>query len=746
MGSIWLGKCVVICAIAANQAEAKEHLVHSQADFAHAVRQLQPGDIVTLADGEWRDFRILFQGHGAPGKPIVLRAQTKGRVFITGDSNLRLAGEYLLVSGLVFRDGHSPTGDVIAFRASANAPASHSRLTEVVIDRFNPPDRRKEDRWISFYGQENRVDHSHFEGKNNAGVTLAVIRETGQPPDDRHRIDHNYFGPRPPLGANGGETIRIGTSEQSLSDSHSIVEDNYFDRCDGEVEIISVKSGGNIIRNNVIHESQGSIVLRHGNGNLVERNIFFGNGKPHTGGIRIINARQIVRGNYMEGLAGTDFASAIAVMNGVPNSPINRYHQVQDALIEGNSLIDVARITLGAGADAERSAPPLRSRFERNLLIGRAGEVDLRVETDIAGIGFAGNIQSAASVSRLTNGIDQRSIQLARASNGLLYPVDPAIGAVGAPRDLKPIARADSGVAWYPKPAATKPAFGTGATIELAPSGDALRQAVARAKGGDTIRLSPGRYNVDAPVTIDRAITIAGPGPAAPAMLTFARSSLFQIAEGGQLRLEGLTISGVHAPAAPGNVVIRGGMSPMASSYTVEIENVRFVNLDGAPGFDVIATTPSAFADHIAIRSSRFENVSGSVVAARGDGDGHYGVEQVDIAASIFRKVGQVAELSRGGRDESSFGPRFSLRDSDIVESGLAAGASVRLSGVQIADIGGNRFTDSAPIDVTHSVGTPGTRIAGNIFRHTPMPAVKELYFRGPPRAALAGNVAEGAN
>src|SRR3546814_10669881 len=92
--------------------------------------------------------------------------------------------------------------------------------------------------------------------------------------------------------------------EESLSDSHTIVERNIFDRTSGEVEIVSVKSGGNIVRENLVLASQGAFVLRHGNGNLVERNIFFGKGVPDTGGVRIINRDQTVRDNYFEGLAG----------------------------------------------------------------------------------------------------------------------------------------------------------------------------------------------------------------------------------------------------------------------------------------------------------------------------------------------------------------------------------------------------------------------------------------------------------
>ena len=136
--------------------------------------------------------------------------------------------------------------------------------------------------------------------------------------------------------SNGGETIRIGTSDESLSASNTIVERNIFEGCDGEVEIVSVKSGGNIVRGNLFLASQGALVLRHGNGNLVERNVFLGKGKANTGGIRVINRDQIVRGNYIEGTRGTSFLSAIAVMNGVPNSKINLYHQVANAVINSS--------------------------------------------------------------------------------------------------------------------------------------------------------------------------------------------------------------------------------------------------------------------------------------------------------------------------------------------------------------------------------------------------------------------------
>ena len=71
--------------------------------------------------------RLCSQGIGQKDKPITLTAEEKGKVFITGLSNLRLAGEYLVVSGLVFKDGYTPTSEVISFRRNKENLANNSR-------------------------------------------------------------------------------------------------------------------------------------------------------------------------------------------------------------------------------------------------------------------------------------------------------------------------------------------------------------------------------------------------------------------------------------------------------------------------------------------------------------------------------------------------------------------------------------------------------------------------------------------
>ena len=296
-----------------NSLLAVDYYVKDKSEFTEISDRLEAGDKVTLANGVWQDFEILLEGKGTEEKPIELTAQEKGKVIISGQSNLALYGEYLIVSGLVFKDGYTPTSSVISFRKSKNEVANNSRVTEVVIDNFNNPERFDTDFWVMMYGKNNRFDHNHLEGKRNKGVTMAVRLDTEDSRNNYHVIDHNYFGPRPILGSNGGETLRIGTSHYSLTDSYTLIENNYFDRADGELEIISSKSGNNTFKGNVFFESRGTLTMRHGNDTMVENNAFFGNGVDHTGGIRLINKRQTVRNNYMEGLAGYRFGGALVL-------------------------------------------------------------------------------------------------------------------------------------------------------------------------------------------------------------------------------------------------------------------------------------------------------------------------------------------------------------------------------------------------------------------------------------------------
>ena len=704
-------------------------VVHDQEEFENAVQDAKPGDVIKLADGVWNDFEIVFKGQGTAKAPITLTAEEKGKVIITGQSNLRLAGEYLVVSGLVFKDVFTPTSEVISFRRNKEHLANHSRVTEVVINGFNNPERTDTDYWVSIYGKHNRFDHNHLAGKSNNGVTLAVRLNTEASQENHHRIDHNYFGHRPILGSNGGETMRIGTSHYSLTDSFTVVEDNYFDRCNGEVEIISSKSGGNIFRGNVFFESRGTLTLRHGNGNLVESNVFFGNGADHTGGIRLINKRQTIRNNYLQGLTGTRFGSPLTIMNGVPNSPINRYHQVEDSVIENNTVIDVAHIELAAGSDDERSAVPKTTRFVNNLIYNRGGEDIFTVHDDISGIEFENNVLNEVKDFKIDRGFSSQKIELKQLPNGLMVAVNEDLEGIGASHDLKVLERTETGVSWYPKPDG-KARFDSGATHTIKASGEELVKAAAGAKAGDVIELSPGHYQVEKLIRIDKPLTIRGGGETRPT-IEFERTALFEIEAGGALKLQGLAIDGSSAPDSAGNTLIRTSRYSMLGSYDLLLDDCEVRDFDVNHSFNFLTVAKSTFADRIDIRNSKFLNISGAILELDKETDdlGLYNVEYVSIVDSSFEDIGEaLAVLYRGGTDESTFGPHFELRDTVLKNVGHnkrnKSASAVSLHGVQFTGIFNNEFMESKPIRAMLTVGDPVTTISNNHFKSTPVPEI----------------------
>ena len=100
----------------------------------------------------------------------------------------------------------------------------------------------------------------------------------------------------------------------------------------------------------------------------------------------------------------------------------------------------------------------------------------------------------------------------------------------------------------------------------MEPGEETLSRAVSRSSAGDRIVLKPGRYLVEEVLPIAHLLTVAGPARG-EATLLFSRSVLFEIAQGGSLKLENLAILGSAAPDQAGNaVILRGGKEAIHTS------------------------------------------------------------------------------------------------------------------------------------------------------------------------------------
>lgn len=422
---------LVLLALIASPAFATDHLVTSGKDLKKILKTVQPGDVIVMKEGEWKDVELNFYATGEAGKPITLRAQTPGKVRLIGESSLRVGGSHLVVDGLTFTEGFVK-GHALVLRGEHDQGASNCRITNCAFINYNPaakPEKKENSQWLSLWGENNEVDHCYFKGKTTNGPMLVVWVEASP---NNHHIHHNFFAGRPPLGENGGETIRVGTSDVSLNVSRTLVENNYFEHCDGEAEIISNKSCDNIYRYNTFVECKGAVVFRHGHRNTVEANWFFGNNVEGTGGVRIINEDQKVINNYFDSLAGKEFESALPIVNGIPNSKLNEYFRVKRALVAFNTFVNCRQnITFGIGVGARnRIEPPMDMTFANNVVVTTFSPI-VKLQDQPIGTKWIGNVFFGADAGIRDSGVKVSDPKLMQDDAKLWRPV-PASPLIGA--------------------------------------------------------------------------------------------------------------------------------------------------------------------------------------------------------------------------------------------------------------------------------------------------------------------------
>lgn len=674
-----------------------------------------PGDVVLLQNGTWNNVRILLTASGTAEKPIIFKAQTPGQVRITGNSFLKIGGNYLVVEGLYFRDGFAGDDPVIDFRVDKKQLANNCRVTNTVIESFNNPKRMEENYWIQFFGKRNRIDHCSFSGKLNMGVLLAVILDDDRSRENFHSIDHNYFGQRLPLASNSGEIIRVGVSQHCEFNSNTQIIDNFFEHCDGETEIVSIKSGSNLVRNNLFKECQGSVVLRHGNFNTVENNIFLGNNKEGTGGVRVINKGQWVVNNLFYECRGVGFRSPLSIMNGVPNSPAFRYVAVTEAVISNNSFVNCTPISFCEGSDTERTVIPSKVFFGRNLFYNTRDKKIYNTYDDIGGISFATNIVSSAIEQDLVSGFTKAQLTLAkegyvtaspykgmgsriydsvkqiaptRLQDGL--PQSPGFTGKEKIRSIESNAYTQCGAVFLKT--AKKDKLATTLTVQCPDATSLLKAIASTSHEKKEIWLTGNNYALSVPIDISSDVRIRSmsKGVISISMPSTAPYCI-QVKGGYNVTLDGLVLNLEGNKAAQ---FISTDTSGSSSHSNIRIQNCSFSNYTGV-FFHASKYTTS---DSIVIRNNKFTGNKGKLFDFYNENDkkGYYNVEKLVIDNNKFeRQEGQLLGMLRGGNDESTMGPLLIFRNNSISFCNSGQESLIRLNGTQRSFIEHNFFTSS---------------------------------------------------
>ena len=352
---------------------AERDFVVSSAEELRALGTLRGGSEVVWRNGDYADEVITINASGTAKNPVVVRAESNGGVRFSGLSRLRIKGQYVVVKGFWWQNPTLEKGVVVSF----DKDCSYSLLEECAITGFDTELRPQCNvKWVSVWGYKNRVERCSFLDKRDLGQNLIVRIDKGDRAP-KAVIRNCYFSrPQSLLNEKGGRIngqciLRIGTSNVAQQQAECVVENCYFDRCNGEGEIISSKSCGNVFRNNLFYKSKGSLTLRHGNNSQVLNNYFIGKNAPLSAGVRIVGEGHIVRGNYFEQLQLRTYG-AIHMIMGQENATAGGYQQVKGVTISENTIVDCAcGITAHNARRKDSVMPILSTTVERNIVVIR---------------------------------------------------------------------------------------------------------------------------------------------------------------------------------------------------------------------------------------------------------------------------------------------------------------------------------------------------------------------------------------
>jgi poly(beta-D-mannuronate) lyase len=347
---ILLITCLIV--LVANAA-AKEFLVSSQGEFQKAAELVQAGDEIIIANGSYSGWELSINCHGIADKPVIIRAETSGKVIFTGDVNSPVfiaTGNYTEISGLLFTGckvykGSGKNGVLVELKSSL-----HCRITDCIFRDNSAMAQFMPLVVISGKGEYNRVDHCTFTG--NRDNQEAQVKITKEEVPVYTSIDNNLFKDKQKVTwkvVNGGECIQVGQDPILLGTqvSHTTVRDNQFIRCNGEAEVISNKSSANKYLHNNFEECKGELVLRGGHDCLVDSNSF----KGGAGGIRVSGTHHIITNNTLTGLP-----VAIRLMYGMAKGKeeIGFYVAASDCLIKNNHISRATKgILIGDSKNAD---------------------------------------------------------------------------------------------------------------------------------------------------------------------------------------------------------------------------------------------------------------------------------------------------------------------------------------------------------------------------------------------------------
>ena len=367
-------------------------------DLSETLAAAVGGDEIVITSGDSISLKdICFDS------PVLIRAETIGSLILESATLVR--SQNIILQGFVFGPNDSST--LLKIQDSKNIKVLRNKFDHKGVTN------NQNSIVMTDASEKITVAYNEFLDKDvieedtsgeyasiNSGSYIKIqYDDDAQTMTKEAHIHHNYFknieayvpsGESKPAGDSDREAIVFGDSgSQDIVTDH-VIEYNLFEDCDGENEIMTVKTSGNTFNNNTFLNSMGSLSFRLGHDNTAENNYFYGTDADpdaateyfsgstvvkvpnyQTGGIRIYGENHILRGNYMENLTGDTFRLPLLVDSGddSDSSGGNNHETTTNAVIEDNILVNNLNGGIQVGGTKYPNMPH-SNILNNNIVIG----------------------------------------------------------------------------------------------------------------------------------------------------------------------------------------------------------------------------------------------------------------------------------------------------------------------------------------------------------------------------------------
>jgi hypothetical protein len=444
----------------------KRLLAHDAAELKALESQVQPGDQIVLADGDWSNQKISFHADGTFDNPILIRPQGSAHpATFTGTASAMFWGSNLIVQNLNFRNGAIDTEKftIMQLGGGVQRPCDWCIVNNLTIDDYNSAPAHYDDYKVAtlvLQGQNITVANSSISNVKNVGTVIHGTHpvENQCPPQLvadglcfqglhllHNRVSSVSKGHRRSLGGDMKDKImEIGSGLYPTLPSYSLIEGNLFEYADGGTNTLSYKSSDIIIKDNYLHANLGSINLRSSNRALIINNVFDGVETVSSSGniIHMGTGGVIVQGRD-HWIYGNRFKFLIAPLNDF-HMPVSasyaaypeladgqvEYAQVRDLVVAHNTFEQSVEPPIALGTfpntSRKRTTPPQDIYILQNHFINGGGVPGESVATqrivrfggdpkDYAGIHLANNMQG----DNINTGADTSFLSI--------FPVPPPV-------------------------------------------------------------------------------------------------------------------------------------------------------------------------------------------------------------------------------------------------------------------------------------------------------------------------------